>query len=207
MTSVRVKICGVTTVAEAELVVQAGADLLGLNFVPSSRRFVSLSVARQIVEHCRGRIETVGVVADLPLAELERLRTDTHVDCLQLHGAESPDLLSRLPESDFKAVRIASEDDVLQARRFRGPRLLVDAKVGTALGGTGHVFDWSLLGDLVDERQVILAGGLSPRNVAAAVQQVRPWAVDVASGVESEVPGKDPQLVRAFVKQVRNASQ
>ncbi len=206
MSSTRVKICGITSVQDAELVIDAGADMLGLNFVPSSKRFISREEGRRIVEHCRGRIETVAVVADLSTAELRALRRDTRVDALQLHGDESSEVLEELSEADFKAVRIATAEDVLSARRYRGPRLLVDAKVGSALGGTGHVFDWSLLGELVRERQVILAGGLSPDNVAEAVRQVRPWAVDVASGVEAVAPQKDAERVRAFVERARQAA-
>jgi phosphoribosylanthranilate isomerase len=153
----------------------------------------------------KGRVELVGVVADLSLAELDELRRVSGVDSLQLHGAEPPELLAQLPASDFKAVRIATAADVADARRYRGPRLLVDAKVGDALGGTGHTFDWSLLGTLAEERQLVLAGGLTPENVARAVSSVRPWAIDVASGVERVAPAKDPALLAAFVERARLA--
>ncbi len=204
--SVRVKICGITTPEDALMALDAGADLLGLNFVPSSKRFVSPQLARQIRDLVGVRAEVVGVVADLSLDRLEELRASSGVDSLQLHGSEPPELLARLPSSDFKAVRIATARDVAEARRYRGPRLLVDAKVGDALGGTGHTFDWSLLGTLAQERQLILAGGLRPDNVGAAVKSVRPWAVDVASGVEVVPAVKDCALVAAFVKQAHAAA-
>lgn len=200
----RTKICGITTIQDAELALTAGVDMLGLNFVPTSKRFVTVKRAREICDWVQSRIEVIAVVADLDVAQLEDLRQSTGAHALQLHGAEPPELLEQLAVGDFKAVRIATAADVVQARRFRGPRLLVDAKVGDALGGTGHTFDWSLLGDLVLARQVLLAGGLTPKNVAEAARSVRPWAVDVASGVEVEPPFKDPELVVEFLHAVRS---
>lgn len=203
--SVVVKICGVTTPRDAELVVEAGADMVGLNFVPSSKRYIDVAQARSIVAAIAGRIETVAVVADRNVDELKDLRDATGVDTLQLHGDEAPQSLESLPPRDFKAVRIATAADVEFAARFRGPRLLVDAKVvdekgATLLGGTGHRFDWTLITDLVAQRELILAGGLNPSNVATAVSSVRPWGVDVASGVEASARVKDPNLVERFVR-------
>lgn len=214
----RVKICGITSVEDAQMVVEAGADMLGLNFVPSSRRYLDVDVAAAIVRSVSRRVEVIGVVADLELPALEDLRRRSGVDAFQLHGSEPPELLGQLPSSDFKAVRIATASDVEWARAFPGTRLLVDAKVAGALGGTGHAFDWSLIGELVNERQLLLAGGLHAGNVGAAVAVVRPWAVDVASGVERRVTGegaagegvaaessprKDPSLVAQFVSAAR----
>jgi phosphoribosylanthranilate isomerase len=204
--SIRVKICGITTARDAEMAIEAGADLIGLNFVPSSKRYVRAELARPIVEAIAGRVEVVGVVANLSLAALEELRAATAVDSLQLHGDELPELLRGLPSCDFKAVRIADERDVDAASGFRGPRLLVDAKVGDALGGTGRTFDWSLIGDLARERELLLAGGLNPENVAQAVAQVAPWGVDVASGVEIAPGRKDAQRVRDFVLRAKSAN-
>lgn len=198
-----VKICGITTLEDAEIVVAAGADMLGLNFVASSPRRVNVELARAVVDWVAGRLEVVGVVADLELPELTDLRTRSGVDALQLHGHEPPSLLTQLSAADFKAVRIGTAADVQRARSYPGSRLLVDAKVPGALGGTGHTFDWSLLGDLVGGRRVLLAGGLKPENVGAAVSAVRPWGVDAASGVESAVARKDRALVERFVANAR----
>jgi phosphoribosylanthranilate isomerase len=202
----KVKICGITNLADAELILASGADMIGLNFVPSSKRFLDVSEARRITEWLRGRIEVIGVVADLSLEQSVALRADTGVDGLQHHGGESPEWLRQMPPNDFKAVRIADTSDVAAAAEFRGPRLLLDAKVGDALGGTGHSFDWSLTKTLPVARDVLLAGGLNPHNVAAAIAQVRPWAVDVASGVERLPRQKDEALVYAFVRNARASS-
>jgi phosphoribosylanthranilate isomerase len=202
-----VKICGITRVEDALLCIEAGASAIGLNFVPASRRRVDEGTASRIVQAVAGRIEVIAVVADLPLGEIARLRALLRFDWVQLHGDESPgDLTAALPHA-FKAVRIGAEADVRAARGYGGERLLVDAKVPGEAGGTGVRLDWSLVRGLARERVLILAGGLVPENVGEAVQAVRPWGVDVASGVESAPGIKDPERVRAFVAGARAAGQ
>jgi len=205
--SVRVKICGVTSLDDAVLVREAGGDAVGLNFVPSSPRCIELDLACRIREELAGSVEIVAVVADLDEAELGQLLDRLEPDLLQLHGSESPQLLARFLPRAYKAVRVAEATDVERARDFGGDRILADAKVPGALGGTGHAFDYSLVQTLARTRKLILAGGLTPRTVARAVAQVRPFAVDVASGVE--VPGapgkKDPERVRAFIGVAKKA--
>jgi len=199
-----IKICGVTNLADAEHVVRSGASAIGLNFVHGSKRRISLEDARPIAEAVKGRIELVAVVAnptDREVAELGELG----MDFLQLHGDEPPPRVSRLLPRAFKAVPIEDAADARRAASFPGERLLVDTKVAGASGGTGKVFDWQLVTDLTKTRQLILAGGLTPKNVAAAVRVLGPWGVDTASGVEL-VPGvKDAELVTAFVRAVRGA--
>jgi phosphoribosylanthranilate isomerase len=202
---VRVKICGITNEEDAELVVGAGAELMGLNLVPSSKRYVTVEVARRLADLVRGRVEIVVVVADLTVEAAREVRARVGADSLQHHGSELPELFELLPASDFKAVRVATRDDAAQALTFRGPRVLLDAKVGSQLGGTGHRFDWSLAREITSARQVLLAGGLTPDNVADAVREVRPWAVDVASGVEVHPRKKDPDLVWDFINRARSA--
>jgi phosphoribosylanthranilate isomerase len=199
-----IKICGVTNLADAEHVARSGANAIGLNFVHGSKRRIGLEDARPIVQALKGRIELVAVVAnptDREVAELGELG----VDFLQLHGDEPPERVSRLLPRAFKAVPIEDAADARRAASFPGERLLVDTKVAGASGGTGKVFDWQLVTDLTKTRQLILAGGLTPKNVAAAVRVLGPWGVDTASGVEL-VPGvKDAELVTAFVLAVRGA--
>jgi phosphoribosylanthranilate isomerase len=204
--AVKIKICGITSVEDAEVVMASGAHLLGLNLIPSSKRFVTVPVARSITDWVRGRLEVIGVVADLTLDGSVRLRAESGVDAFQHHGSERPEQLLEMPPSDFKAVRVATVSDLEEASRFRGPRLLLDAKVGDALGGTGHTFDWTLTAALGAPRDLLLAGGLNPQNVESAIRQVRPWAVDVASGVELSPRKKDPELVRQFVANAHRAS-
>ncbi len=204
-----IKICGITSVEDALLAIAAGADSLGLNFVPSSKRLVSPATAAHIVDSVGDLAEMVGVVANRNAADLEELREATGISWLQLHGAETPDELARLLPDAFKAVAVGSAEDVARAREFGGDRLLIDAKSPTDLGGTGTSFDWSLPGvaKLVRERNVIVAGGLRPENVAEAVRKLRPFGVDVASGVEvtSNPRKKDEKKLRAFVDAVRAA--
>jgi phosphoribosylanthranilate isomerase len=208
--AVRVKICGVRTLADARFAIQAGAELLGINLVASSVRYLAPSAATELVRAIRAlygpdRVELVGVVADEPPEALLLLLEQTGLDTLQLHGSETPAVLATLGTAGYKAVRIREAADVALARSFPGRRLLVDAKVDGHLGGTGERFDWDLLGELPRERQILLAGGLDPDNVASAVQSVRPFAVDVASGVESAPGRKDHALVARFIERAKGA--
>jgi phosphoribosylanthranilate isomerase len=200
-----IKICGVTSVDDAEHVVRSGANAIGLNFVLGSKRRVTFEQARPIVEAMQGRIELVAVVANPTDLETKELREQLGIQWLQLHGEEPAARLTRLLPQAFKAVAIEDAADARRESWPHGERLLVDTKVSGGSGGTGKVFDWQLVTDLTRTRQLILAGGLTPKNVAAAVRVLGPWGVDVASGVEF-VPGvKDPELVTAFVLAVRSA--
>ncbi|HYP88007.1 MAG TPA: phosphoribosylanthranilate isomerase [Polyangiaceae bacterium] len=199
-----IKICGVTRPADAEAVVELGADALGLNFVLGSKRRITLERARDIVEAVRGRIELVAVVADPTDFEVQELR-ELGIEWLQLHGAEPAARVSRLLPQAFKAVAIEDGADARRAASFPGERLLVDTKVGASSGGTGKVFDWQLVTDLARARRLIVAGGLTPSNVAAAVRVLEPFGVDVASGVESAPGIKARELVAAFVNAVKSA--
>ena len=194
-----------TTVEDALLCVDAGASAIGLNFVPSSPRRVDVSVARAIARAVCGRTLVVGVVANLEVPAMRALLKSAELECLQLHGDESPATLATLLPHAYKAVRVGSAADVERARAYRGEYVLVDARVEGALGGTGKTLDWSLVADLAKERKVTLAGGLTPENVANAIRAVRPYCVDVASGVESAPGVKDPVKVRAFVRAARDA--
>lgn len=206
MSVTRVKVCGVTRVEDAVFAVEAGVSLIGLNFVPTSPRCVTIEQAQQLVAAVAGRAEVVAVVANLEWSQMAALRAEVGVDTLQLHGDEPPELFRSLSANDYKAIRIADATDVALARRYPGQRLLVDAKVPGLLGGSGHVFDWRLVADLAKERNLILAGGLTPDNVQAAVSQVQPWAVDVASGVESAPGRKNPEKVVSFLRRSLGAS-
>ena len=201
-----IKICGLTNVEDALLAVSAGADAIGVNFVKTSKRCVEVETGRAIRDAVAGRVELVAVVAGRSLPELEALRERTRIDWLQLHGNEDASFVQKALPHAFKAVGIATAADVESARGFPGEWLLADAKVEGELGGTGRSFDWTLVRELAVERPIVLAGGLRPENVAEAVRVVRPFGVDVASGVESSDPRrKDPERVRAFVLAARNA--
>jgi phosphoribosylanthranilate isomerase len=201
----RIKICGVTTADQAQACVEAGADSVGVNFVPSSVRRVDARTAGAIARAVGPRALVVAVVAGMTVDAMRALREATGVGCLQLHGDESGEDVAALLPHAYKAVRVATRDDAERAGAMPGDYVLVDAKVDGALGGTGHAFDWSLVVDLATRRRLVLAGGLTPENVTRAVEMVRPWCVDVASGVESSPGVKDPAKVRAFVEAVRAA--
>lgn len=199
-----IKVCGITTAEHAEACVALGVDWLGLNFVPSSPRCIDLAVAGRIHDAVRGRAELVGVVADRDEAGLLALRREAHLDRLQLHGSEPPELVRAVGTFAFKALRVGDDADIAAAAVYDG-LLLVDAKVAGALGGTGRTVDFTLVAPLARKRPILLAGGLTPGNVADAVRAVEPWGVDVASGVERSPGVKDLDAVAAFVTNARQA--
>ena len=205
MLRVWVKICGVTTVEDAVACVDAGADAIGVNLIASSVRCVDEARAREISRAVRARADVVGIVANLDAVAMRALRDRSELSLLQLHGDESPEVLAALLPGAYKAIRIGTATDVADASRFAGDRLLVDAKVKGALGGTGTTFDWSLVAGLSAERPIVLAGGLTPHNVETAIAAAHPHGVDTASGVER--PGapraKDLERVRAFIARAR----
>jgi len=205
--NVWIKICGVTSVEDALVAARAGADAVGVNFVASSKRFVSVSTARSIVEALPDEVEAIAVVADLGVDALRALVTESGVRRVQLHGNEPPAIVESLGALAYQAVRIATATDVERARSFAGELLLADAKVDGALGGTGHVFDWELVRELSAARPLVLAGGLTAENVASAIERVQPYGVDTASGVETANPRvKDPSKVTRFIEAARRAA-
>jgi phosphoribosylanthranilate isomerase len=203
--SLWVKICGVTSLEDALMVERSGADAIGLNFVPQSPRCISAEKAREITDALRDQIEFVGVFVDMPLADVIATVDAGGIDTVQLHGGESPEMLGQLSEDvpAYKALRIGGPEDVALATSYSGDRILVDAKVEGAMGGTGQTFDWSLIEELNTERKLILAGGLNPENVATSVREVQPYGVDTASGVESAPGVKDEALVTQFIALAR----
>src|ERR1700690_3023828 len=182
--------------------VDAGATAIGINLVPASPRFVDEEVARVIAAAVRGRAMSVGVVANLDVDDMIALRSRLALDCLQLHGDELPGALAPLLPHAYKAIRVASAEDVSRADAYGGEHILVDAKTGGAAGGTGQTFDWSLVTALARRRKLTLAGGLHAGNVAEAIRVVYPYCVDVASGVETtgNPRRKDASRVDAFIR-------
>jgi len=201
-----IKICGITSVEDAILAAEAGADALGLNFVPSSKRVIDTATAAHIADALGASVQLIAVVADRSAPELEELRLSTGIRWLQLHGSEDPTELELVLPEAYKACAIASAADAARATAYGGQRLLLDAKVEGELGGTGQRFDWSLARPLAEQRDLIVAGGLTPDNVREALRELRPFGVDVASGVERRANPrqKDPELVRAFISAVRS---
>jgi phosphoribosylanthranilate isomerase len=204
--STAVKICGITRVEDALLAARAGAHAIGTILYPRSPRAVDLERARQIVDAVPPFVTTVTLVVDPTAAEVERILDEVRPRLLQFHGEESAEFCTQFGVPYIKAVRVGPKVDLLQYARLYedAAGLLLDAFVDGKAGGTGASFDWSLIPRNLP-LPVILAGGLTPENVTAAVRQVRPWAVDVASGVESAKGIKDAAKVKAFIQGARNA--
>lgn len=201
-----VKICGLTRCEDALAAARLGAHALGFVFYQRSPRHVSPAQAAAIVRRLPPFVTSVGLFVNADAAEVERVLVEVPLDLLQFHGEESADYCGRFGRPYIKALRVRAGVDLLQyARQFEAARgLLLDAFVEGTHGGTGTGFDWNLIpADL--PLPVVLSGGLSAGNVAAAVRRVRPSAVDVSSGVESAPGLKDAQKMADFFQGVRNA--
>ena len=199
--SVRVKICGVTSVADALLAAESGADLIGLNFYPPSPRYVSLATAQEIRAVLPAHVWCVGVFVNAERAHIVTLQEQLRLHAVQFHGDESRAEVEGWPCLTIKALRVPPDGPPPDWQHFPVDYLLLDTHKPGRYGGTGERFSWERLTTLPLEcrDRLILAGGLTPENVSEAARAVRPWAVDVASGVEA-IPGrKDPEKVRAFI--------
>lgn len=199
----RIKICGVTTVADARLCAAASVDAIGVNLWPGTARCVDEATAAAVHRAVGESVDVVAVVVDAGVDDVRGIRARTGIQWVQLHGGQSPDVVGALLPHAYKALRISGEETLREAADYPGEPLLLDAAVAGMRGGTGRTFDWGLASELARRRKVMLAGGLTPDNVAGAIARVRPHGVDVASGVESERGVKDPDRVRAFVEAVR----
>ena len=203
---IRVKICGLTRVEDAAAAVAAGADALGFNFWKRSPRFIDPARAARIVENIPSSVLTVGVFVDEEPERLLAIAEQTGIMALQLHGSETPEYVDRLGAYlKIKALKVNDDFQPEVLQRYPSASIfLLDGYVAGMVGGTGRTFDWSLAIKAKEYGKIMLAGGLTHENVAAAVRRVEPWGVDVASGVESEPGKKDPRLIREFVRAARS---
>jgi phosphoribosylanthranilate isomerase len=201
---VRVKICGVTTLRDAFAAADAGADAIGLNFWPGSPRYVSLPVARRIVRALPPFVDAVGVFVGLSPREAETAAEGIGLDFVQVTGRGAGGPRGRLPV--VRAACVRNRADARRIARWRADLVLADRHDPRRPGGTGRTFDWRLLRGLRFRSPLLLAGGLTPENVARAVRAVRPYGVDVSSGVEAAPGRKDPRLVRRFVRAAKEAA-
>lgn len=201
-----VKICGVSRIEDALAAARSGAHAIGLVFHRPSKRYVTPAQARDIIRALPPFVTAVGLFVDAAEAEIRETLAVAPVVLLQFHGAETPDFCRRFGLPYIKAVRVRADTDLLQYARdfYDAKALLLDAYVEGAHGGTGRSFDWSVIPRTLT-LPVVLSGGLNARNVAGAIQQVRPWAVDVSSGVEAAPGIKDAAKIAAFIAGVRNA--
>jgi phosphoribosylanthranilate isomerase len=196
----RVKICGITRLEDALAAVRLGADALGFNFWPGSKRHLAPAAAREIIRALPPFVTTVGVFVDPTREEAVSAAASSGVQVLQLHGDEPPELCAHLPLPVLKGIRVSGPAALALLGRYVGVAgFLLDAAT-PGYGGSGQTFDWSLVAGAAERVTVVLAGGLTPANVAEAVRAVRPYAVDVASGVESAPGVKDPELMSRFIR-------
>jgi phosphoribosylanthranilate isomerase len=199
----KIKICGIKTVTDAFAAMEAGADLIGFNFYPKSPRYIDVGRCRDIMSAMRkfGHITYVGVFVNASVAEIRATIEICGLSLAQLHGDETAEMLNALNGKAFKAFRgIPQRLDGIA--RQDAPAILLDASVKGAYGGTGVTADWKGAAELAKKYPLLLAGGLTPENVTDAVQQVKPWGVDVASGVESAPGVKDAGKMQAFVRAI-----
>ena len=202
--SVRVKVCGITRSEDAIAAVQCGADAIGFVFWPHSARYIDPESARRIAEVIPPFICTVGVYVDPDAAWVEETARAAKLNLLQFHGDESPEFCNQFPQPYIKAIRVKPDTDLLQyAQRYGAAKgLLLDTYAADMPGGTGHAFDWQLIPQQLS-LPLILSGGLNPDNVARAIKQTQPWAVDVSSGVEASKGIKDKKKIIAFMQGVK----
>jgi phosphoribosylanthranilate isomerase len=205
MTRTRVKICGITRAEDARDAARCGADAIGLVFYAPSPRALVAQRAAELVQSLPPFVNTVGLFVNPRPEEVEGVLSEVRLDLLQFHGDETPEECARFGVPFIKAVRVRPGTDLLQyARTYERARgLLLDAFVAGTVGGTGQTFDWNGVPAGLPV-PVILSGGLDADNVAAAIRAVRPWAVDVSSGVESAKGIKDTAKITRFIRGVRD---
>ncbi len=203
----KVKICGLTTVKDALFAAEAGADALGFVFVSSSPRNLEPSQASKIIKELPPFVHTVGVFADSPLEEVKGIARAIGLDFIQLHGGESPDYCEQLGLPVIKAIRVKGHESLKVLCNYRVEAFLLDTYREDRLGGTGESFPWELALEAKKEGKIILSGGLNPGNVGQAIHKVRPYGVDVSTGVEASPGQKDHEKVRRFIEEVRSADR
>lgn len=196
----KVKICGLMEREHVEAAVEAGADAVGFVFAPSRRR-VAIAQAKELARLVPDHVVKIGVFVDAEREELERAFREVPLDFIQYHGGESSGFIEKVGLPSIKVLSVRGSEDVMEVHGDKTEYVLFDTPGTEYRGGSGKVFDWSLLKDLPRER-MILAGGLNAGNVKEAIRQVRPYMVDVSSGVEIDRK-KDATLIREFVQAVK----
>jgi len=200
----KIKICGIKTLKDALAAMDAGADLIGFNFYSKSPRYISVGQCRDIMSVMRryGHIQYVGVFVNSTVEDIRATMGTCGLRFAQLHGDESPEIVNALHGKAFKAFR-GIPGEINGFAREDAPAFLVDASVKGVYGGSGVTADWNGAAELAKNYPLLLAGGLTTENVADAVREVKPWGVDVASGVECAPGKKDPSKMKEFVTAVR----
>jgi phosphoribosylanthranilate isomerase len=203
----RLKICGVTSVADGLVAAEAGADMIGLMFYEGSLRHITLATAVEISRALPPFVLRVGVFVNPEAAQVTRAIAECGLNLLQFHGDEDSDFCTQFGLMSLKAIRVRDAESLKQLGHFNTDAFLLDAYAKSGLGGTGEKFNWELALEAQQfGKPIFLAGGLTPENVAAAVELVHPFAVDVSSGVESAPGKKDAAKVRAFIAAAKSVA-
>ena len=200
-----IKICGLTSLEQALACFELGADWLGLNCWNGSSRYVTVEKALEIVAGLPESVTTVGVFVNESTDSLDSIMCETGMDLAQLHGDETPESCQKITSSWYKAFRVSPDFVPQLIKDYSCETFILDAYSKTYYGGSGQKIDWELASTFSGMGKLILAGGLVPENIAEAVNKVRPWGVDVCSGVESEAGIKDLFKVKKFIDNIRNA--
>ncbi len=207
MSRVKVKICGVRCVEEAEAALEAGADALGFNFWPQSPRYVSPRAMGEIINQLSPVVSTVGVFVNEEANRIIDIASEVGLTAVQLHGDESPEFCERLGSiKTIKAIRVGRDFDLSVIESYPVSMVLLDSDIKGSYGGTGQRFDWRIAIEAKRLARIILAGGLTTDNVWEAITHVRPAAIDVCSGVEAEPGRKDLDKLRRFMAIVARAN-
>ena len=200
---VKVKICGITNLGDALVAVESGADALGFVFFKGSPRYIPPDDAGKIILGLPPFVTTVGVFVDEKPEEIERIMKHAAVDVAQFHGQEPPEACV-IGRKVIKAIRIKDLTDLDPLKHYRVSAFLLDTYTPESFGGTGQIFNWEIAVDAKQFGKIILAGGLNPDNVEKAVRWVRPYAVDVSSGVEEEKGKKDHKKLKLFIERAKS---
>lgn len=207
---IKVKVCGITSAEDAMAAVEAGADALGFIFYEKSPRYVAPAVAGRIIAALPPLVMPVGVFVNERLSTVRSVMDACGLGMAQLHGDENPPYCQELSRPAMKALRLKDRGSLLALAEYQGRGgvrgFVLDAFSDIAYGGTGQITDWNLAAEVAKSTRVLLAGGLTPENVADAIRSVRPYGVDVSSGVESAPGKKDHAKIRAFLDAVRVVS-
>ena len=200
---VRIKVCGMTNLEDTLLAVRAGADAVGFIFYEKSPRAVKQKTVKEIISALPPFVETVGVFVNEEVEKVNKIAEVCGLHSVQLHGDESPAYCKKMNRHVIKAIRVKNEDSLKRLDKYSVTAFLLDTFSEDEQGGTGKTFDWNLVHRAKKSGPVILAGGLGPFNVRSAIERVRPYAVDVCSGVEKSPGIKSPEKVKKFIQAVK----
>lgn len=203
----KIKICGITNLDDAETAVQCGADALGFVLERDSPRTIRIHQVTAIVSRLPAFVTAVGVFVNPTLEEVWGALEAGPLDLVQLHGDETPDFCAAFPGRALKAIRVKNRASIDAMANYSVRAFVLDGYDETRAGGTGKTFDWALAEEAKMHGSVLLAGGLTPENVGDAIRRVRPYGVDVSSGVEASVGKKDPEKIRRFIANARKAAK